>query len=388
MNVDVVIGANFGDEGKGAVTNSLCKEHKDETKLNVLFNGGCQRGHNVKDRIIEHTFHCFGSGYYSGADTYYEKDFMIDPFGYAAEANVLSSFPIQVIAHPECQIVFVMDKAVNRAVEELRNNRHGSCGMGIYETWNRVNNGCSCTVLDCGVFDLAKLLKDVSAYYRDVRIPEVAKELHVPEEKVLGKINEVLTRDGDCDISAWVYCMKSFYKNCDISANPYKYYDYVIFEGGQGLALDMDNKKYWPHLTPSHTGLANLVRPLKNLGCTYQVNYISRPYYTRHGAGTLRNEMKASELPFALSEDINVPNSYQGTLRYAPLDSEILKRIENDKHYAGDVGLPFISRIVMTHLDETDGKIFYKNNQTKSEPHFISLDKAKTFMGRIDPFNP
>ena len=34
-------------------------------------------------------------------------------------------------------------------------------------------------------------------------------------------------------------------------------YDYIIFEGAQGLLLDQNNVGYMPHLTPSNTGIKN-----------------------------------------------------------------------------------------------------------------------------------
>ena len=58
-----VIGAHYGDEGKGQVTAWLCRrlkeEHPDAKVLNVLTNGGCQRGHTVHisgDNDFRHVF--------------------------------------------------------------------------------------------------------------------------------------------------------------------------------------------------------------------------------------------------------------------------------------------------------------------------------------------
>lgn len=61
----IVIGANFGDEGKGEVTNNICKRlkrDKDDVIINVRFNGGAQAGHTVRHDGHEHVFHHFGSG--------------------------------------------------------------------------------------------------------------------------------------------------------------------------------------------------------------------------------------------------------------------------------------------------------------------------------------
>ena len=54
-NVKIVIGANFGDEGKGLMTDYFTSGSND---IVVLSNGGAQRGHTVtKTNGIRHVFH-------------------------------------------------------------------------------------------------------------------------------------------------------------------------------------------------------------------------------------------------------------------------------------------------------------------------------------------
>ena len=79
-DVKVVIGASFGDEGKGLMTDYFAADaaNKGETALVVCSNGGAQRGHTVRaygDNIesgmkpeVRHVFHHFGSGTLAGAD--------------------------------------------------------------------------------------------------------------------------------------------------------------------------------------------------------------------------------------------------------------------------------------------------------------------------------
>lgn len=44
--IKVVIGANFGDEGKGLMTDYFCKRLSENgSVLNIRFNGGAQAGH-------------------------------------------------------------------------------------------------------------------------------------------------------------------------------------------------------------------------------------------------------------------------------------------------------------------------------------------------------
>ena len=45
--IKVIIGANFGDEGKGLMTDYFCKQEPKKDILNIRFCGGAQAGHTV-----------------------------------------------------------------------------------------------------------------------------------------------------------------------------------------------------------------------------------------------------------------------------------------------------------------------------------------------------
>ena len=56
MKGSIVLGLNFGDEGKGLTTSFLCS--KVENPIVVRFNGGHQAGHTV---VIEGKRHVFSN---------------------------------------------------------------------------------------------------------------------------------------------------------------------------------------------------------------------------------------------------------------------------------------------------------------------------------------
>ena len=61
-NINIVIGANYGDEGKGFVTNWLSNQYDENNSIIILNNGGAQRGHTVESSNgFRHVFHHFGS---------------------------------------------------------------------------------------------------------------------------------------------------------------------------------------------------------------------------------------------------------------------------------------------------------------------------------------
>ena len=80
MEIKAVIGANWGDEGKGLMTHHFAMESANQNKSTIVVctNGGAQRGHTVvTPNGLRHVFHHFGSGTFDGADTYLPKDFYI-----------------------------------------------------------------------------------------------------------------------------------------------------------------------------------------------------------------------------------------------------------------------------------------------------------------------
>ena len=86
--IKVVIGANFGDEGKGTAvdyfTYQFYKEYKNTVV--VLSNGGSQRGHTVTlPSGGRHIFRHFGSGSFFGAYTYLPKYYIVNPMNWAEE---------------------------------------------------------------------------------------------------------------------------------------------------------------------------------------------------------------------------------------------------------------------------------------------------------------
>lgn len=74
----IIIGSNWGDEGKGTVVAHYAKNATGKV-LNVLTNGGPQRGHTVVKDGEVFTFKHFGSGMCFGADIYFSKDFIVNP---------------------------------------------------------------------------------------------------------------------------------------------------------------------------------------------------------------------------------------------------------------------------------------------------------------------
>ena len=346
-----VIGANYGDEGKGLVSANLAAKAQQDNKkcLTILYNGGSQRGHTVEFGNFRHVYHHFAAGSEFGSDTYFHQDFLVNPMTYVQEYNGI----YECYMDARCRIVTPFDMIANQFAEQGRDVRHGSCGMGIFETITRYNDGGG-RMLTRKVGDLCNLINNsLYDYITDVqRYYENRKGIRF--DSIPGLDVEGLKRHWVDDFNTMVANVSIVYDwsvkgllNC---------YDVIIFEGGQGLALDMDNMADFPHLTPSNTGCKKMIPfIIGTLGedTPVELYYVTRSYLTRHGNGP----MPDGYLDYSMIEQdmTNHPNPWQGTLRLAGFTSksiaDMIGRIYKDKSetYGMD---NVVCNLVVTHTNE------------------------------------
>lgn len=349
-DVKIIIGANFGDEGKGLMTDYFAS--LSSNPLVVRFNGGAQAGHTVVKDGKRFVFSHFGSGTLAGAPTYYAKEFIVNPLLFNKEYDELFAAGVNIPEHWfnfKCHITTPYDIIINQEIERFRGiNRHGSCGVGIQETWKR-----------SAVFPITiRDLEDTEHLWE--QMIEIREKWIAPRLASLGYVGEVpaLCYD-DRIIEGFIQeCEKfkaRYYDTC--SDMVLDYFDTIIFEGAQGLLLDQYSI-YFPYVTPSSTGLENVVAILKNFEpVPTEVIYMTRCYMTRHGAGPFETE--CSEKPYPGIVDLtNQPNEWQEKLRFGLIDP-ILMELAIDKDWK--FALPnFKKSLAITCLDQTD-------------THFISM---------------
>jgi len=324
MRARAVIGANFGDEGKGLMVDYLCA--REGAGMVVRFNGGAQAGHTVvTPESMRHVFSHFGAGTFCGVPTYLSSFFVLNPLLFLLELEALALLGVRplVYAHPNCIVTTFADMIINQSKEIARGDkRHGSCGVGINETINRS--------------EIAELKITMSDLWNGAKIePRLAAICTKYAEFRIGKPID----NPEAMIEAFGRACAKFAEHVhplgiDQCRDP-------VFEGAQGLLLDQNNKQFFPHLTRSNTGMRN-VRALCEQAKIRDIDiyYVSRTYLTRHGAGPLPGEDPA--LRFA--DRTNVDHPYQGPLRFGPLEIRALR--ERCKKDAGGK-----YNLVLTHGD-------------------------------------
>lgn len=372
MPVKVVIGSNFGDEGKGNFTDYFSRQTLGPTVV-VRFNGGAQAGHTVvTPEGKRHVFHHLGAGTLAGADTYLSRYFIVNPILLVKEIKELMDKGIRVpkiMIDSRCSVSTPYDMILNDLIEHHRDKtggRHGSCGCGINETIVRGNSAYPTPILSILSTDFADRVRAI----RDEYVPIRLKELGI--DTIPDKYKNLLSNDRIPERyvfeSQEIAC---FIWRAALNFTPFSQaYENIVFEGAQGMLLD-EESHFFPHVTRSSTGLKNVVSILQDssLGIPsddVEVVYVTRSYMTRHGNGPFPTE---TGKPYQnIVDTTNVPNEFQGTLRFGILDVDLLvsslsKDLARFWPIKGhSMPNPSIS-LAITCLDQCDPTLHYKLNE-------------------------
>jgi len=374
-----VIGAHYGDEGKGLVVDRLARDLTDPWV--IRFNGGAQAGHTVTlPDGRRHVFSHFGAGTLAGAPTFLSRFFVANPYLFLREAEELRAAGVapRVVLDPLSPLTTPYEVLVNRAVEEARGaRRHGSCGVGFGETLEREENGLSIT---------ASLLDDPDTLRSRL---DSLRANHVPRRlAALGVTIDAETRVDLADpslIEEFIETIRHFRRHIELCGAEACADRPVIFEGAQGLLLDQALGTF-PHVTRSHTGLTNVVALAAELGIDdIEVFYTMRSYVTRHGAGPLPHEVGAP--PYArIVDPTNRPNPFQGTLRFAlPDPAASVDVISADRARVAGCGIDLTPSLAVTCLDQLDDAVLCVDGLAYEPEDFVdsiaeSIGAQRTLM--------
>lgn len=381
MIIKTVTGAGYGDEGKGLATDFFCRQIHGKV-LNIKVNGGAQAGHTVcclDKNIYTDTFEYkhwifkqYGAGTFADADTYLYNTFIVNIPELLKERELISriyGLNTKMYVDRNCRITLPVDIIFNRYLEDKRTHRHGSCGLGIYETFHRNNDFKQIKIRDIinlfintGLLEFQNYLNNLSKEYIEIRYNEIRSEgLVVTESERIE--NEELYKESN---SIFIEKLAELAKYNDIifcngvdELIEKEQYTGIVCECSQGLELDQFETRNWPHLTPSSTGLLNIKKliaesnSLKN--SDIECCFITRSYKTKHGAGPFIEEQQDIKDKFNLYDRTNETNRYQGSLKYGViqlgrLKTLILKQLDL-------IGEHVKSSIMITHLDQTNNML-------------------------------
>ena len=224
----IVIGLGFGDEGKGITTDFLAKQ-KPESVV-IRFSGGQQAAHTVMIGDRKHVHSSFASGALRGLPSYYSEHCTIHPLFLYNEREELKEKKanLDLYIHPLAKVTTPFDVWHN--IENVRNIENVTCGKGIGSTMKRNE----------GPYKL------------------FAIDLIAPPEFLLEKLNQIAYYYGFSNEDDMDEEVKQYMEAIDkLKWNIADYnfllkYENLIFEGSQGILLDMDHGVF-PNVTYANT---------------------------------------------------------------------------------------------------------------------------------------
>lgn len=360
MKAIAVIGAMFGDEGKGRMVDHFAAH---APSVVVRYNGGGQAGHTVvRPDGASHIFRHHGAGAFAGAASFLSAFFITNPYIWARERAALG-FDVELFVDPASPLTTPYDMLINREIEMQRGScgkRHGTCGLGVGETIERlVGGGPQTFVGDIGP-GLPALLKRVRSEWVPRRIAAMPGS---PSDEFMENI------DKSEPIDLYLENAEAFRKaSTPGTPDTLLKHAQVIFEGAQGLGLD-ESHMFFPHVTRSRTGLANISRICRAAGIDeLEAVYTTRAYATRHGEGPFPTFDPSAQY----DDPSNAPNEFQGSMRFGHLDLDLLRA-----NVTGDLGKAAGLRVsvsaAVTCLDQVTPGVTVKEHGHRREVHIEDL---------------
>lgn len=345
-----VVGAGYGDEGKGLAVDYLVGRQPEPSRVLVVrHNGGAQAGHTVERHGERHVFKHFGSGTLAGAPTFWAASAVAHPLAFYQEHRALRAIAGEpgFYCDPQAPVTTMLDMVVNQRAEHARGGRrHGSCGMGVNEVVTRALAQPGATIRAGELFTRSR------AELRQ-RLDEVRDRWLPARCAALGFNVPALAHDRSLD-EQWLDACEYMARHATpvSAAALLPQYQTVVFEGAQGLRLD-EYAPGFPHVTRSRTGLTNPVSIAAEANLPpVEPWYVTRWYLTRHGAGPLAHECTAEELSRRIADQTNRPNPHQGSLRFAPLCLDALVAgIRSDWHGASKHWMVKPPRVLVTCMN-------------------------------------
>jgi adenylosuccinate synthase len=273
----VVVGAQWGDEGKGKVVDVLAER----ADLVVRYQGGANAGHTVHTATGEFVLHQIPSGIIQGATCIVGNGVVLDPDTFFAELDTLRARGVKLdrklFVSDRAHLTFPYHKLLDRARE--RREQIGTTGRGIGPTYEDKTGRRGVRVGD--LRDLARARELVAA--RLAAANEMLALLGSEERADAAAHRELLERVAPRLLPLAVDAGRLVFEALRRG-------DAVLLEGAQGALLDVDHGTY-PYVTSSNT-TAGGAAVGSGIGPTAidAVLGVVKAYTTRVGNGPLPTE--------------------------------------------------------------------------------------------------
>ena len=280
MNVDVLLGLQWGDEGKGKLVDTLTSEYD----VIARFQGGPNAGHTLEFGGQKHVLHTIPSGiFHPEKINLIGNGLVIDPVVFRKEIERLSGFGLDLRKNlyisRKAHLILPTHRLLDAALEASKGKgKIGSTLKGIGPAYTDKTGREGIRVGDIENPDFRNRYETLTKTHleriRQLNYPVELESLEKEWMEAIGLMRTFMLVNGDYQINRWLSEGKR-----------------VLAEGAQGSMLDIDFGSY-PFVTSSNTICAGActglgVSPSK-IG---RVIGIFKAYCTRVGSGPFPTEL-------------------------------------------------------------------------------------------------
>lgn len=334
----VIIGAQWGDEGKGKIVDMLSAE----SDLIVRFQGGNNAGHTIKVDGKETILHLIPSGIlHEGKTCLIGNGVVLDPEVFLKEVDALAAkgvdvSPARLGISPKTHLILPYHKVIDQAREAKRAGKKiGTTGRGIGPCYEDKVARIGVRAGDLAQPDLLREKVRFALLEKNVLLKELYKFDPVDENSVLDSLLAQAARLTPylTDVSAAV---------ADAQARG----QVVLFEGAQGIHLDIDHGTY-PFVTSSNT-VASSAAAGSGTGphALHRIVGIVKAYSTRVGSGPFPTELEDDTGSYLRAQGHEFGATTGRPRRCGWLDAVVLRET---------VRLNSLTEIALTKLDVLQG---------------------------------
>jgi adenylosuccinate synthase len=386
MKMDVLLGLQWGDEGKGKVVDVLAPQYD----VVARFQGGPNAGHTLEFDGIKHVLHQIPSGIFrENILNIIGNGVVLDPVVLRKEIEGLHKFNIafkkNLFISKKATIIIPTHKLLDAAYEKSKGDKKiGSTLKGIGPTYQ-------------------DKIGRVALRVGDILAPDFEEKYNTLVEK-----HKTILSFYDFDISQLAELEKTFFdavaffRTLNLVDSEYEVNDYlasgkkVLAEGAQGSLLDIDFGSY-PFVTSSSTMVAGActglgVSPSK-IGDVFG---IFKAYCTRVGSGPFPTELHDATGEAMRKEGNEFGSTTGRPRRCGWIDLPALKYsimingVTQLFMMKADVLNIFEEIKICTHYELSDGskvdRLTYELNDDEVKPVYITVPGWFTSLAEVNQY--
>lgn len=334
MTINLIIGTQWGDEGKGKVVDYYSKN----ADYVVRFQGGNNAGHTIKVGKDVYKLHVTPSGVISGKIGVIGNGVVIDPEILINEIDELIKRGIKpkLLISNRANIIMPYHKILDDTEEEILG------GKKIGTTKRGIGPCYSDKIARKGIRAIDILSNTTLNKKLDLILPSKQKIFDAYNIKIKLEKNEILEK-----YISFGKLLKKYITNTHIELNEaIKSGKSILFEGAQGSMLDVDFGTY-PYTTSSHT-IAGGSSIGSGIGPKHIDDIIGvvKAYTTRVGEGPLPTELKDKTGKYIQEKGHEYGTTTSRPRRCGWLDLVVLRH---------SCLISGITKLAITKLDVLDG---------------------------------